>query len=110
MSSQNFFQQVWKLVANIPRGKVATYGQLAYLLDSPRAARTVGWALHSTPEDLDIPWHRVINSKGCISMDCGEHSPDLQRALLEQEGILFDERGYVDLSVFQWQPGMQEVR
>ncbi len=109
MSSNNFFERVWLLVAKIPKGKVATYGQLAYLLDSPSAARTVGWAMHSTPENLDIPWHRVINSKGRISLDCGEHDPNLQRVLLEQDGVVFDERGCVDLSTYQWHPDMDEI-
>ncbi len=109
MSSNNFFEKVWLLVAKVPKGKVVTYGQLAYLLDSPGAARTVGWAMHSTPENLDIPWHRVINSKGRISLDCGEHDPNLQRVLLEQDGVVFDERGYVDLGTYQWHPDMDEI-
>ena len=87
MSSRNFFKSVWSIVAHIPAGCVVTYGQIAAMLGNPRAARTVGWALHSTPDALDIPWHRVINSKGRISTDCGEHSPDLQRRLLEQENV-----------------------
>ncbi|MBN2000288.1 MGMT family protein [candidate division KSB1 bacterium] len=99
----SFFEQVWYLVAKIPCGKVATYGQIAYLLGNPRAARTVGWALHGIPDDLDIPWHRVINSKGRISMDCGEHDPDLQRLLLEGEGVEFvNDR--IDLVRYQWRP------
>ena len=76
---------------------------------NPRAARTVGWALHSTPAHLDIPWHRVINSKGRISTDCGEHSPSLQRYLLEEEGVEFDVRDYVDMDRFQWQPDIETI-
>jgi methylated-DNA-protein-cysteine methyltransferase-like protein len=104
MAEKGFFEKVWRIVALIPRGKVATYGQIASMLDSPRAARTVGWALHSTPEELDIPWQRVINSKGMVSIDCGEHDPNLQRVLLESEGVVFDARGYIDLALYQWQP------
>ena len=104
MTSTGFFQNVWAFVARIPQGKVASYGQIAAYLGNPRAARTVGWALHSTPMDLDIPWHRVINSRGRISTDCGEHSPALQRRLLENEGIEFDARGTVDLDRYQWLP------
>jgi methylated-DNA-protein-cysteine methyltransferase related protein len=96
------------MVAKIPEGKVATYGQIAAMLDNPRAARTVGWALHSTPKDLDIPWHRVINSKGRISTDCGLHDADLQRVLLENEEIVFDSKGYVDLDIYQWKPELDE--
>jgi len=102
LTNSGFFNKVWDMVARIPKGKVASYGQIAAGLGNPRAARTVGWALHSTPHDMDIPWHRVINSRGRISTDCGEHSPDLQRNLLESEGVEFDARGYVDLERFQW--------
>ena len=109
MYSQGFFERVWALVAKIPAGTVATYGQIAALLGNPRAARTVGWALHSMPDDLDIPWHRVINGKGRISLDCGEHDPHLQRVLLEKEAILFDARGFVDLQRFQWRPVWEEM-
>jgi len=55
MSSKGFFEKVWRIVERIPRGKVATYGQIAYMLGNPRAARTVGWALHSMPNERDIP-------------------------------------------------------
>ena len=109
MSSSGFFKKVWALVAHIPSGKVASYGQIAALLGNPRAARTVGWALHSTPDHLDIPWHRVINSKGRISTDCGEHSPGLQRHLLEQEGVEFDARDYVNMDDYMWRPDVAMV-
>jgi len=62
-----FFQRVYEIAARIPRGKVVTYGQIAVALGDPRQARTVGWAMRSTPEWLDIPWHRVVNSSGGIS-------------------------------------------
>ena len=106
---QNFFEKVWTVVRHIPCGKVATYGQIAAILENPRAARTVGWALHALPDGTDVPWHRVISSKGRISMDCFEHDPNLQRLLLEQEGVVFDERDYVDLKIFQWRPLMEEL-
>ncbi len=108
-SSTGFFKKVWAIVAHVPIGSIVTYGQVAALLGNPRAARTVGWALHSTPHHIDIPWHRVINSKGRISTDCGEHSPDLQRRLLEHEGIEFDARGYVDVDRYQWRPSVSEI-
>ena len=107
--AQDFFKHVWEVVRHIPLGRVATYGQIASIISSPRAARTVGWALHAVPENSDIPWHRVINSKGRISIDCFEHDPNLQRLLLEQEGVIFDQRGYVDLPVFQWRPTAEEL-
>lgn len=98
----SFFERVYRLVQQIPPGKVTSYGAIARMLDHPRAARTVGWALHSLPEGSDVPWHRVINSQGRISTDCQEHGPNLQRALLETEGIEFDERGYTDWDRFGW--------
>jgi methylated-DNA-protein-cysteine methyltransferase related protein len=99
-----FFVAVWQIVGQVPLGKVVTYGQIAAMLGNPRAARTVGWALHSLPDSMDIPWHRVINSQGRISTDCGEHSPNLQRYLLEKEGVIFNDKDHVDLEVHQWRP------
>ncbi len=97
-------ERVWDLVALIPRGKVATYGQLAVMLGHPRRARQVGYALHRTPEDRDLPWHRVINARGCISFP--EHSEHffLQRALLAEEDVVFHKGGRIDLKRFGWQP------
>ncbi len=98
-----FFERVYRLVRQIPPGKVTSYGAIASMLGHSRAARVVGWALHSLPEGSDVPWHRVINSRGRISTSCREHSADLQRALLEAEGVEFDERGYVDWERFGWE-------
>ena len=103
MEGEGFFQRVYDMVAQIPYGKVATYGQIALYLGYPRAARTVGWALHALPEGTEIPWHRVINSQGRVSTSCLTHSADLQRAMLEEEGILFDERGFLDLALYRWE-------
>jgi methylated-DNA-protein-cysteine methyltransferase-like protein len=96
------FDQVYRVGRLIPPGKVATYGQIARLLGNPRAARTVGWALHSIPEDSDVPWQRVINAQGTISLDARGHGGAIQRALLEAEGVAFDEQGRVDLQVCGW--------
>jgi methylated-DNA-protein-cysteine methyltransferase-like protein len=100
--SANFFQDVYRIVHMIPSGYVATYGQIATYLGNPRAARTVGWALHSMPGGEDIPWHRVINSRGQISPSPGGHREAQQRAMLEDEGIIFDETGRIDLRRYQW--------
>lgn len=106
----NFFERVYMLVRQIPRGKVASYGQIAALLGHPRAARTVGWALNALRGGQidDVPWQRVINSYGRISISRVDLGADLQRALLEQEGILFDERDRVDMKRFGWE-GMDDV-
>ena len=107
-----FFKRVYRLVRQVPPGKVTSYGAIARMLGHPRAARTVGWALHSLPPSVfpsggdergsDVPWHRVINSRGRVSTSCQEHSADLQQALLEAEGIEFDESGTVDWDRFGW--------
>ncbi len=102
-TKEGFFQRVYEMVAQIPYGKVATYGQIALYLGHPRAARTVGWALHALPEGTEIPWHRVINSQGRVSTSCLTHSADLQRAMLEEEGIFFDEKGVVDFALYRWE-------
>lgn len=100
----NFFERVYRVVQQIPPGKVASYGQIAALLGHPQAARTVGWALHAlTPaQAAGTPWQRVINSAGRISLSRADLSADLQRSLLEAEGVEFDARGYVDLQRFGW--------
>jgi methylated-DNA-protein-cysteine methyltransferase-like protein len=97
-----FFERVYGVVRQIPLGRVMSYGQIAAMLEHPRAARTVGWALHSLPDDLDVPWHRVINSSGCISTAGFAEPPDLQRRLLEAEGVEFDRQGRVDMRRFGW--------
>lgn len=101
----NFFRRVYALVRCIPRGKVASYGQIAALLGHPQAARTVGWALSALRGDevADVPWQRVINSAGRISISRADLTADLQRALLEAEGVEFDARGYVDWRRFGWE-------
>jgi len=106
----NFFDRVYAVVRMIPAGKVASYGQIAALLGHPRAARTVGWALNALRDnDIDdVPWQRVINSQGRISISRADLGAELQQALLEEEGVEFDPRGYVDLKRFGWE-GMDDV-
>jgi methylated-DNA-protein-cysteine methyltransferase related protein len=110
-----FNHQVWDIVRQVPAGRVATYGQIARMMPPPEGVdekayrvfgpRWVGSAMAKCPED--VPWQRVINSKGEISVRPGaEH----QRQLLEGEGVQFNERGRIDLKVFGWQssPGGSE--
>jgi methylated-DNA-protein-cysteine methyltransferase related protein len=103
---EKVFEKIYRLVLRIPRGRVMTYGQVARLLEEKYSPRLVGWAMHATPhDDRNIPWHRVINSKGAIST--GRvilHEPELQRLMLEAEGVVFDGRGHCDLRVYQWSP------
>ena len=98
---------VWGIIKRIPRGRVATYGQLAALLGMPRHARQVGYALSAMPENMKIPWHRVVNAEGRISLRLKHWetgSDDLQRILLEAEGVTFDDSGRIDLKKFRWHP------
>ena len=98
-----FHQKVYRAVSLIPPGKVATYGQIATYLGSPKVARHVGWALASLmTKSHDVPWHRVINSRGYISGRGQSIRAQLQQNLLEVEGIVFSPQGRVDLSQFIW--------
>lgn len=90
------------LVKSIPRGRVATYGQIAALAGDPRAARQVVWVLRSFSDRERLPWHRVISSSGRISLR-GEGG-GIQRQLLEKEGVRFDPNGLVSLELYQWKP------
>ena len=89
-------------VPRIPRGKVATYGQIALLAGNPRAARAVGWALHTNPTPLVVPCHRVVNCDGRLAPAFAFGGTERQRWLLEAEGVAFREDGTVDLAVFGW--------
>lgn len=97
-----YYDDVYAMVERIPRGRVSTYGRIAALTAVPRGARGVGWALHALqPErNRSVPWWRVINAAGRIS---NEYNAELQRQLLEAEGIVFDTNGYVDLERFLWE-------
>ena len=98
------WQPVYDVVRRIPRGKTATYGQVAALSGMPGAARQIGWALAALADNDDVPWQRVINARGEISARGEREVEDLQRALLQSEGIQFDEAGRVDLETYGWQP------
>ncbi len=104
-----FFAGVYALVARIPRGRVATYGQIARMLGTPRAARMVGWAMHSNPHGTRVPCHRVIQQGGTCSPNFRVGDPGAQRRLLEREGVRFLLDGRVDLEAHLWRP-VQDVR
>ena len=103
-----FFSSVYEVVREIPPGRVATYGQVARLAGNPRMARHVGWALHVNPEptgpdDPGIPCHRVLNRFGEVCKGFAFGGEEVQRMLLEAEGIAFTADGRVDLSVYGWE-------
>jgi methylated-DNA-protein-cysteine methyltransferase related protein len=99
------YARYYDVVRRIPRGRVATYGQVAAEAGSPGHARQAGYAMAACPQDADVPWHRVINARGEISRRAGERAFErIQRALLEAEGVRFDRRDRVDLDRFGWNP------
>lgn len=104
MSDNNFFQSVYSIVKKIPRGKVTSYGRIASLLGHPRSARVVGYALNALAKEFEseIPWQRVINSKGKITFKGDLVRASLQKALLLEEGIYFDSEDCVDWKKQGW--------
>ncbi|MDD9828212.1 MAG: MGMT family protein [Deltaproteobacteria bacterium] len=98
------WQRIYRVVRRIPRGRVATYGQIAHLAGLPRRARQVGYALHALPHGSRVPWQRVLNARGELSPRAAPDAERLQRVLLEAEGVCFDARGRVDLARFGWRP------
>ena len=106
LNATSFFDRVYVVVKLIPKGKVATYGQVAAVLENPRGARTVGWALNGMPARLaaQVPWHRVINAQGRIS-NTGNAEEQLRR--LQKEGIKFDKTGHCDLRKYLWEPPLR---
>ena len=92
------------MVSRIPKGSIATYGQIAMLISFPRNARQVGFALAALENDSSTPWHRVINAKGKISPRGLDGCDDYQRLLLEEEGVIFDDKYRISLKQFQWRP------
>jgi methylated-DNA-protein-cysteine methyltransferase-like protein len=103
-ASEGSYAKIYSVVRHVPRGRLATYGQIAKLAGLPGHARQVGYALHALPDDLAIPWHRVINAQGRVSPR-GDPGWDLvQRQLLEREGVCFDVSGRVDLERYRWKP------
>ncbi len=103
---KDLYRRIYSVVSMIPAGKVATYGQIARIIDrcSPR---NVGYAMHSVPEESGVPWHRVINSRGRISVRSDGRRCDAQKQMLMAEGVVFDE-DTVDLEIFGWEgPGFE---
>ena len=101
----NRYGRIYRVVRRIPRGRVATYGQVARLAGLPGQARLVGYALHALA-DQDVPWQRVINARGAISLRSFEGPELAQRQLLEREGVRFDTEGRVPLARYRWAKGL----
>lgn len=104
-----FYRLVYRVVRRIPRGKVATYGQIAAILGQPRGARAVGMALGALRDDAieRVPWQRVIGAAGrCTHRD--GFAGGIQQEMLEAEGVRFDRRGYLDLATARWKGPQRE--
>ena len=104
MGTSETYTRIWAVVRRIPRGRVATYGQVAELAGFPRHARAVGYALHALQEGSRVPWQRVINARGDVSPRAEAGWEHVQRELLEDEGVEFDLRGRVSLERYRWRP------
>lgn len=100
----SFFEEVYAAVKTIPYGKVCSYGQVALMTGHPGAARQVGWALSGLQPGNDIPWHRVINAQGKISLKGRGDIADLQKHLLEKEGVIFDINDKINMETYQYLP------
>ena len=96
------FSRIYETVRRIPRGKVATYGQIAILCGNSRWARVVGYALHVNPEPGTIPCHRVVNRDGALSTAFAFGGVNVQRTMLEDEGVFVADDDRVDLAVYGW--------
>ena len=98
-----FFESVYGIVKKIPRGKVMTYGGVARAIKMPRASRQVGWALHGNPQPGVVPCHRVVFADGSLSNGFAFGGKEIQKALLESEGVGFVEEYKVDLKKHLWE-------
>lgn len=103
-ASRSSYERIYAVVRRIPRGRVATYGQVAQLAGLPGHARQVGYALHAMATERPVPWHRVMNARGEVSVRSEPGGDSAQRAFLEREGVVFDRSGRVDLARYQWRP------
>jgi methylated-DNA-protein-cysteine methyltransferase-like protein len=104
MREPNSYNRIYEIVKKIPSGKVATYGQIARLVGLSGHARQVGYALHNLPSTSDVPWQRVINGQGRISFPVESVEWNMQKSMLESEGIQFSLNNTVSLHKYQWKP------
>lgn len=96
----NTYEKIYEIVKKIPKGRVATYGQVAFLAGNHRWARVVGYALHINPDQSTIPCHRVVNHEGKVAEIFAFGGGKMQRQMLEAEGIVFEKDGTVDLEKY----------
>ena len=109
-SSSTTYERIYRAARRIPRGRVATYGQIAELAGLGGHARQVGYAMHALPADSDVPWHRVVNAQGRVSPRGDGVGATIQEKLLAKEGIEIDARGRIDLARYRWTPRKRAPR
>ncbi len=110
VNDKNYREKVYKIVCEIPAGRVMTYGQIAEILGEGYTPRTIGYAMHAADTEK-VPWQRVINSKGACSTGKMTLPVNLQQKMLEDEGIEFNEKGRCDLNIYRWFPvGFEEKK
>lgn len=108
MEHSNIYSKIYEIVADIPAGRVASYGQIAWMAGRPRGHRITGYALSRVPKELDLPCHRVVNRLGEMAPYRIFGGEQIQRSLLEQEGVTFLENGRIDMKKCQWRPFTQD--
>jgi methylated-DNA-protein-cysteine methyltransferase-like protein len=104
MARSSNYERIYAIIRRIPKGKVATYGQIAMMAGMAGHARQVGYALHVLPDNSNVPWHRVINAKGRISLRSNDMWSSIQKAILLAEGISFDADDRIPFAEHGWQP------
>lgn len=102
LAAASSYERIYAVVRRIPRGRVASYGQVARLAGLPGRARQVGYAMHALPSGTRVPWHRVVNAEGKVSRRRIPGAELTQRVLLEREGILFGPGRRIPLARFGW--------
>ncbi len=108
VNEQKYRKRVYEIVRGIPAGKVMTYGQIAEILGEGYTPRTIGYVMHAADTE-NVPWQRVINVQGSCSTGKMTLPVNLQQKMLEDEGIIFNEKGRCDLNIYRWSPeGFEE--
>lgn len=108
MYANSSYQKIWRTVCLIPKGKVASYGQIADLAGLPGRARLVGKALGLVPHDVSVPWYRVLRATGQLAFAVGSEQADKQKGLLQEEDVVVI-NNRVSLATFQWRPSLNEM-
>ncbi|MDJ0710421.1 MAG: MGMT family protein [Woeseiaceae bacterium] len=108
MDRETRMRRIWETIADIPPGCVANYGQIAEIAGIPRGARQVGYALRHSPDDMALPWHRVVQSSGKSAFDPNSRAFRLQRDRLAAEGVVML-NGKADMAKYRWQPDLDEL-